>query len=567
MPEKRVSEDISRLAPGALRTGVEAIPGGPGETSKIAPGIARGVINEMVRRGWINPDTAQEFEQGYEATGAQYLPDMGTVQKYITDPILGSSEDVQAQTGPGRYFKTMIEEAPSAVLNPGSKVSKIMQWLAGSLGSEGAGQLAESYADQLPSWGEGAARMAGGALGSTAPQTFNKASNPNPIPPFRQPSVDILKARNVPISAGQMTGSKKLLMKEDVAGDIPAWDQQGDAYTKAVLGEQGGFPRGTERATRPVMKAELNRMGSEFDRLEALSAVPFDQQLQDDLLGVVQDYIENNPTVAPVVEARMTDLAKNAAVNNGVITGEGYKNFRTKINALIGSENTDPGVTGALMDMKDKLDDAIGRTLPANEQSAWRKVRAEYRNYLPIERAKAAPGRQAAEGVINPKPLKTGVKAIEGRREIASGERPMTDLAEAGETVLEKPQSSGTAERARSQLAQLIATIGAGAGGTIGAALQGGPAAIALGALGAAGGIGYPMARDAFVRSDAGQRILGRQGPRIDTGTTTPVPDVRFPTGNPIVRDVGNPTAQALMEFIRQSAMQAEREQGDRSRR
>ncbi len=511
-PEPRISEDIQITLVRALRTGVEVIPAGPGETSSLAPALVRKVIQYMVDKGIVDPNTMQEFEQGYEMTGAGALPGLSTVRENITDPLLGPGQDVPAQTGLGKFAKVAIEEAPSSLFNPGGTISKIVQWLASSVGSEGAGQLAEQYADQLPSWAPTAARVAGGGAGALAPQTFNRLSSPNPIPPFRQPQIDVLKSRNVPLSAGQITGSKKLMMKEDVAGGTPAHEAQPEAFTTAALETQGGFPPGTPRAERKVMKKELDRMGAEFDRMEAISAAPFDQSLQDDLLDTVQTYIEENPHVAPVVENTMNDLARNAAANGGILTGEAYQSIRTRINKLVGQESTEPGVVGALMDMKDKLDEAIEQSLPSNEQSAWRTVRAQYRNYLPIERAKAAQGQGAAEGVINPKQLKTGIKAIEGKREIASGDRPMTELAEAGEAVMEKPPSSGTAERAKNQLAQLIALAGGGVGASLGQALESGPATAILATLGAAGGIGYPMLRDALSAPKVARNFLPDKG-------------------------------------------------------
>jgi hypothetical protein len=554
-----VAEDIANIAPRALRTGAEMVPAGPAELSGLVPSIVRKAMEWGVEFGVTDPSALTEFDQSYAKTGAGPMVStagLDSIRRNITDPILGEGEDVAAQTTPGRYAQTAIENAPGALFNPGSLVSKLAQWGGGSLASEGAADVAKAAG--APEWAQDTARFVGGGVGSLAPQASNQALNPRPIPAVRQPHINVLQTRNIPISAGQLSGDQRLMMQEDVAGGVPALENQGDAFTRAAMGEQGGFPPLAERASRPVMKAELDRMGAEFDRLESVTTVPFDQGLQDELLNAVTDYVENNPHVASVVEGTVNDLAKNAAVNGGTITGEGFKNIRTRINKLIGNENTDPGVTGALMEIKDRLDDAVARNLPPEEQSAWRRVRAQYRNYLPIERAKASGAAQgASEGTITPPQLRSGVRAVEGRREIASGERGMTDLAEAGSAILERQRSSGTAERLAAQRAGLPTLAGAalGGGGLAAQILSGGvPSVPAIAAgMGGLALTALPRVRDAFIRSDVGQQILSRQGPRIDTGGPVPVPGsgvIPFVSGG----TVGPPTAQVLQQLQRSAA-------------
>ena len=94
----------------------------------------------------------------------------------------------------------------------------------------------------------------------------------------------------------------------------------------------------------------------------------------------------------------------------------------------------------------------------------------------------------------------------------------MTQLAEAGGTTMIKPNSSGTAENLRAQLAGLIPIIGGGAGAALGGLIPGGagPLSIGLGTAGAAAGYALPKIRDAFIRSGVGQAIMGRNlAPRI----------------------------------------------------
>ena len=85
-----VVEDVTNLAPGALRTGIEAIPGGPGSTSELAPEAIRAILE----KSGASKKTLSEFDAAlHEGKGGipyltpavsaitEHLPDMSTVRK------------------------------------------------------------------------------------------------------------------------------------------------------------------------------------------------------------------------------------------------------------------------------------------------------------------------------------------------------------------------------------------------------------------------------------------------------------------------------------------------------
>jgi hypothetical protein len=515
-----VGQDIANTAPRALRTGMELIPAGPAEGSKLAPAMIRKVLSVMNGMGLVRggEQTLADFDKSYgEVAGAKQIGQLGLegVRKNVTDPILGEGRDVPAQTFPGKVVQTGLEVAPSVAIAPGSIAQKALTTAGTALGSEGAGAGAEALGAS-PGWVD-AAKLGGSLLGGVAPGAFNRLSRPRPIPPSRQPHIDVMRSHGVPLSAGQRTASPRLLAAEDVAGGTAAQEQQGQAFTGAAANAQGGFPRGTSALTRPAMRQELDRMGGEFDRLTANSTTPFDQPLQNDLLNTAVSYTRDNPLVAPVVEDVMNDLAQNAAGNGGTLTGAGYASARSKINEKIRSEATDDGVRSAMIDFQDALDDAVGRNLSTEDQHAFRQVRSQYRNFLPIERAKAAPGAGAAEGFINPAQLKAGIKATQGRRQVSAGEGPLTDLAESGVVTMNKTANSGTNPRQRAALAGVIPLAVAAASGGAGAAQFGGPIGALLAGVGGIGAAAYPAIRDALITSRPGQAFLGRQGPTVST--------------------------------------------------
>jgi hypothetical protein len=526
--ERGVIEDIKNVAPSALRTGGELIPAGPAETSGLIPSLVRWVIqNSPFMSDQERQQTLGDYDTSYHQVIDPMDPvkDFGleSVRKNVSDPLLGPAERPQAQTFPGKLVQRGLEIAPSVFLGPGSIGQKVLVTAGSDIGGVGGKALAEQ-AGLSPAW-QNAADIGGTLLGGVTPMAYNHLVNPNPIPAARQQSVNYLRARNVPMSVGQMTGNQRLLKKEQMAGGPAAWEEQGPAFTRAAADEQGGFPPDTDTLTNPVMRTELDRMGAEFNRLEARSnPVPFDQALQNDLLHTVVNYQRDNPLVAPVVEDIMNDLASNAAQNGGVLTGTGFQSARSKIGQKI-RETSDDGVRGALIEMQDHLDDVIGRNLPPDVQRAWRTVRAQYRNFLPIEFAKSGQGATKRLGAIDPQSLMTAIRSVEGRRQVASGDRPMTQLAEAGGGVLTRPQTSGTPEGLREILAG-TATLGGG-----GLALSGAnmlahmlpeniqtPMQILATVLGGAAGFAVPKLRDAFTRSGFGQAVAGRNlAPRVGT--------------------------------------------------
>ena len=333
----------------------------------------------------------------------------------------------------------------------------------------------------------------------------------------------------MPYTAGQRTGNEGLLYRESVAGGIPAQQAQGPAFTAAATRAQGGFPPNTNTLRRPTMRTELDRMGLEFDRLANISDAPLTPQLQNGLLDTVIRYQEM-PIIGTAVENTVNGLARSAAANgNGRISGAAYKDTNSKISDIIRNTDDD-ALRGAMIEIKNQLDDAIEQSLPPLEQGAWSTVRQQYRDFLPIEKARSALSPSAARGIVTPSALRTGVKAIEGPREVAAGSRPMTELAEAGTSIMERVPQSGTAPRLLDKLSGVVPAVMGGGAGSL--ALQFGvpaPLATAIGTGIYGATAAAPHLRNAYIRSDFGQAMAGRQGPRFPEGSGISLPSVAVP--------------------------------------
>lgn len=482
-------EDVARSAGSGLRSGTEMLLGMPGDVNQMTQSVAGRVARALFG------------EQGAK-TAASWVP-KGLRSEGITTPdIQASSEKLigpayQPQTRPGRYTKSIAEQAPTAVVGPGGRLAKIAQALFAGAGAEGAGELAEGsgYEPLARAAGGLAGGLAGGRVPSPAPTGRELA---------RQANVATLDREGVPLTAGQRTGSERVQYIESELGGgaySSAMDTQRDAFTDATmrrLGEPGGnaLPEDLVRAR--------NRIGGEFDRLAAQTAIPFDQQLQTDLLNSAVDYQEIAPQVAPAVENLMNRMAQMSAENGGVLAGPNYQEMATKLREL--GESADVPTGQALTAFRNALDDAVERNLGGPELEQWRDARRQYANLMTVERSMTGAGVEAATGQISPMRLRSAISGGgQGPAAIAEGRSTLTDLANAGTGVTKGLPQSGTAPRSAAR-----AIPAAAAGGLAGWAS--GDPFTALAA--AAGGAAVPEIVGYGVMSPFGQSVL--TGPSAD---------------------------------------------------
>jgi hypothetical protein len=242
--------------------------------------------------------------------------------------------------------------------------------LAPAVASEAAGQLAEG------SKYEGVARVAGAIGGAYAPRAAVRTITPFPATPERAAATQVLRNEGVrSVTAGQRTGSHALGHFEAEHGGAryaDAIDRQGEEFTRAVLRRAG---ENADRATPEVVDRAFTRLGTEFDDLQARSQTPFDQQLQDDMLGVVTDYQSIVPQQAPIVEGMMNRIADIAAQNGGRLTGEAYQTARSQLERMARGAQSQPETATALREMREALDDAVERGLAPADVDRWRDAR------------------------------------------------------------------------------------------------------------------------------------------------------------------------------------------------
>lgn len=500
--------DVVRSAGAGLRQGIEGIGGMAGDMA----GLQGDALGWIAGKFGASPETQETFRSvGSRATPFFGMPGSEQVAQQ-TDALIGGTLKHDPQTTLGEYAKTGAEFLPAAAAGPGSFGRRLVtQALLPAAGSETAGQMTEGTA------AEPYARVAGALAGGLAPSAARRAVSPLPISPERQSLVDTLRREGVDLTAGQTTGRKSLQYAEsELGGNAGArmMDQQGEQFTAAAL-RRAGIE--ASRATPEVIDEAFTRIGRQFDDLGARNRIVADQQLGQDLLATINEYGSLVPQSAraPIVENLTNDIVDSVRRNQG-ISGDSYQALRSRLDRAARGAKADPQLSEALRGLRNSLDDAMERSIAANnpdDAGAWREARNQYRNMLVIEKAATGAGENAAQGIISPSQLRNATVTGQGRRNYARGQGDFSELARAGEGIMKPLPQSGTAPRTavRNMGAALPAVLGAGAGGAAG----GGAGAL----LGLAAGSALPPMIGRALLSGPGRAYLGNQAATGMQGT------------------------------------------------
>lgn len=440
-----------------------------------------------------------------------------------TEPALPTYEDVKGsverRSGPlykpkttaGQYAGTVAEFLPGMLFPAGGAATT----LAGRIGqralsnviapgvvSETAGQLTKDTK------AEPYARVAGGIVGGMAPSMIGRAISPVRVDPQRTQQAATLAAEGVPVTAGQVSGSKPLRYAESVAVDTPfaggragaVMDQQAERFTQAALRRAG---INAPRAEPQVINAAFDRIGATFDNAASSIQVPLarpnpaGRMAFDPIVRVARDIANRYERGA--IPSEMTPRIRNIAndlqdmaSSSSNMDGRTYSRWRSELGAAARNTN-DVHTRDALYDLQRALDTSAEAFLRRSPHPAMRAradelrvARREYRNMLVIEKAATSAGENAALGLISPSALRNAT-VQQGRRAYARGQGDFGNLARAGEAIMRPLPNSGTGPRVGVQL--MGSAVGAGIG-----SMFGGPAGGMIGAL-------APM---------AGQAMIGR---------------------------------------------------------
>jgi hypothetical protein len=210
-----------------------------------------------------------------------------------------------------------------------------------------------------------------------------------------------------------------------------------------------------------------------------------------------------------MVQGYIDDIVPH--VNAGTMSGAEYQAMRSRLSRQANNNRqSDPDLSEVLRDIRNALDDAMGRSINPADREAWNTARRQYGAQKTIEKAASRAGEATAEGQIVPANLRNTV-AAENRGAYARGEGQFSELARAGAGVMGPLPNSGTAQRlSLTNVGMLPITA------TIGRALMSRPAQAYLGNQALTETLrNLPPARRAVLNALLTEQAVGRlEGPR-----------------------------------------------------
>ena len=139
-----------------------------------------------------------------------------------------------------------------------------------------------------------------------------------------------------------------------------------------------------------VLKSAKGRIGSEYDRLNALASPDAgSNQVMKALMGMDGANKARGAFKVAEVDSLVEKGLDLAA--SGRLTGEAYQAIRSDLGAQAAATNN-ATVSGALKSLQKALDEAADASMPAGEQAALAKVRKQYAAFKALTNGKVIEG-------------------------------------------------------------------------------------------------------------------------------------------------------------------------------
>lgn len=499
---------------------------------------------EIPGKGTFRVDAPGELTeaQAYRAAAGQ------AEVSAMADPTAGMSSFERGRAGFGKVFADLYRGGKQMLgMDTDAAASRrydapLMSTTAGQVGNLAGNVTAALPALFVPGANTYAgAALAGGVMGALQPTVGNESRGLNaalgaglgvggqaagslvgrairPVQtattPARQALVQEAAARNIPLSAGQATGSRPLQITESVMEDLPftsgrqlAFRQgQREAFNRAV-GSTFGAP---ESAITPeVAGAARQKLSETFTDLARRNSL----NLTDDVLarlGKIESDANRFGTgdISKAVSNRIDDFLSRVDTQ-GKVSGTAYRRFDSALGRSMRS-TSNGDLRFALGEIRDVVRSAMDESISAADQAAWRGARQEYGNLMTVAPLAA----RSETGDVSGRTLLAAANAANSGAKFGKPSELAT-LGRIGRAfVADQIPNSGTAQR---QFYRDLLTsggragLGAGAGAGVAAATGNDPlqgAAIGGGVM-AAGLLG-PRAAQSFMQSPMGYSYLTR---------------------------------------------------------
>lgn len=319
-----------------------------------------------------------------------------------------------------------------------------------------------------------------GAVGAGVVGAAGKIARPiaeGAISKARQGYVNTLKNIGIEdLSPGQLTGNKNLELTESVLSNMlptagaarKKAEGQLKKFTQAALSKVG---INADEITPEVREAAEDAFGKKYNAMFAGAQINIDEPILKTVSEISAKNLKKLPTdVKPIVQSYLQDIVQAPGRK---LTGEAYQETRSNLTRQAHSMAArDPFTADTLRKIRDSLDNAAMRSIPAAKGGALKQLNREYGNYKTIQKAASRVSENSLEGMLSPSALLQAVE-IGNKTKGQRGYNELYNLARAGRSVLvDSIPNSGTAQR---QFVQNLLTqggIGLGGAATIGAITQ-----------------------------------------------------------------------------------------------
>ncbi|MGO4870347.1 MAG: hypothetical protein ACLPGW_07005 [Roseiarcus sp.] len=293
-----------------------------------------------------------------------------------------------------------------------------------------------------------AGRVVGGAGSALADSVIGK------IDPARAALAATARDKfGIPIGTGQLSENPLVNVLNSTVDSLPG---SGGAAAKKTI--QTAWDRGVastigetaDRVTPEVLARARARIGAVFDDVANKTNINVDPQLENQLQTTMLDASRGlTGSEFRVVSNAFDDLMGKIGPD-GTIAGTDYQNL-VKSNTFFNKtlNNANSNISNAVEEMKDALDDAMGRSAPPEVQAAYATAKNQYRNLKTIEPLVA----KSPTGAISPPLLANAINSSRYSRNALAypgGAGDLGDLARIGQAFLKEPANSNTAQRALS---------------------------------------------------------------------------------------------------------------------
>lgn len=384
------------------------------------------------------------------AFGSEALSSIPVAGPMLKQALGGNQNDAEVAANPlaasaGRFAGSAIPYAVAAELPVINQVMGFAgPWLQKAI-MTGISQYTLNTGDNLQH-GQNPIQAAENAVAPTAMAVPLSMFGPGgKAASARSDAVDALQAQGIPLTAGQQRGSHGMMMTESQLGGSASTvfrDKQLSALTSVALKAAGVDAKA---ATPEVVDKALTNFGKKFNMLAGMSNIPYDPTLINGLSDPVARYYQNTGTSVPIFK-EILDQAKNAAkANGGIVPGSAYQDITEKIAKAM---KDNPGISGPLSDMKEAMDDAVGRGISGKQtQRAWQVTRQQYANFMRVTDAVNTAGQFAAQGLVTPEALSQAVRGASSKRQYARGVGDLNKLSRDAVIAMPRLPDSGTSSR------------------------------------------------------------------------------------------------------------------------